>query len=132
MSAGSRFYARVHSFDVACPACGKLLLCGRGRHDADAYSPATARLYCPSCKRPFIVGLVCWPVRPGARSGGHTRPADALPGPRERLEYRNLAGGYWPTENQPRRRPTGTNLTGEDCLCLEGQPPDPSCELHGE
>jgi hypothetical protein len=36
-------------------------------------------------------------------------------------------------EHKPRRRATGTNLTSEDeCLCLPGQAPDPSCELHGD
>jgi len=130
---GDRFYARVHVFDCACPACGHLIRAKRAGAKG-AYQPTISRLQCPSCERIFIVGLVCWPVKVGGHHGHKpTRPADQLPGPRERLALRNQGGGFWPPTPISRTRARTSNVSGPDdaaCACPSQGPASPGCALH--
>jgi hypothetical protein len=129
---GDKFYARVHSADVACPSCGLLLRFGKGVRGTTpkAYQHKTSRLKCPSCDTVYLIGLIAWPVKTSGRLG-HTRPADQLPGPRERLQLRQMIGGIWPTERIARWRAEQSNLTGPECDCVPWLGyVNPECELH--
>ncbi len=131
---GDRFYARVHSFDVSCPACGQLIRAGSSARGAKgAYNARIARLRCPGCERTYIIGLVCWPIAPGG-SPGHrsTRPADQHPDPRTALQMRTQGGGWWPKTAIKRRRAAQSNATGRECICPEGRGIYTDCPIHGE
>jgi len=75
---GDRFYARVHSFDAACPSCGHLIRAGAAQGTKGVYSANIAQVHCPGCERKFIVGLLLWPISVGGGQKGRnpTRPAD--------------------------------------------------------
>jgi len=132
---GDRFYARVHAFDAACPSCGFMIRAGQAQGQKGVYTPRIAQASCPQCHRPYIVGLVLWPIKVGGGQPGRrpTRPADQLPGPRERLAYRNQAGGWWPKTSLDRTRAETSNITGpeeESCGCDPDGEHSPSCGLH--
>ncbi len=131
---GDRFYARVHSFDVSCPACGQLIRVGsRIRGAKGAYTARLARLRCPGCEQTYIIGLVCWPI---AKGGHHahrsTRPADQHPDPRTALQMRTQGGGWWPETALKRHRAAQSNVTGQECTCPEGRGIYSDCPLHGK
>ncbi len=132
---GDRFYARVHSFDAACPACGRLIRAGQAQGTKGVWKANIAQATCSECRRSFIVGLLFWPIKVGGGQPGRrpTRPADQLPGPRERLAYRNQAGGFWPRTALDRTRATTSNIAGPEenaCGCDPDGEPSPSCGLH--
>ena len=130
---GDRFFARVHGFDAACPACGHLMRAGQAQGEKGVYTPRISQARCPSCERRFIVGLLLWPIAVGGGQPGRrpTRPADQLPGPRERLAYRTQGGGWWPTTPLNRTRAQTSNLTGPACICPPGRGVYGECPLHG-
>lgn len=132
---GDRFYARVHAFDAACPACGYLIRAGAAQGTKGVYSANIAQAQCPGCRKSFIVGLLLWPIAVGGGQRGRhpTRPADQLPGPRERLAYRNQAGGWWPKTSIKRTRAETSNVAGPEedaCTCAPGGTVNPTCKLH--
>jgi hypothetical protein len=108
-----RIFARVQTFQCACPSCGRLLtstqdqgnlsqhLTARGEMQPGhkyrkrmrtvksvqylTWNPYTQRLTCPWCNRAFVVGLLFYPVPAG---GPRTLdpPPDVVPTIRERQE----------------------------------------------
>ena len=113
-----RFFARLRTFDMECPHCGKVY---RIRHDSpkEYWNPRTAEFRCNEsggCGYKYILGILCWPRRPGAAgAGAGTPPMDQVPGPRQLGQLRSEGAGWWlPDEYRHKGRPDPTNLTGEE------------------
>lgn len=118
----TRFFARLESFDLECPHCGKVYqirVRGLQRRSQRRYwDPATARFQCTAkggCQRRYLLGIVAWPVGtgPGAASA---IPEDQVPWPRQLAQLRREGGGWWLADEAAitLRRPHTTNLTTEE------------------
>ena len=120
----TRFFARMVSFDLECPHCGKVYTIratnnrGQGRGDLDVWDPVTARFTCnnqPRCQhRVYVLGILAWPVAHTPAVASQT-PRDQTPHPRQLAQMRKEAGGWWlpPEERITEKRPSETNLTLE-------------------
>lgn len=109
---GNRFFARVRAADLACPACGQVILFGPGRKGG-AYDLRTARLTCPNmhCQKVYITGLILYP----AKKGQHFMPKDQIPTARQAAEMRAEIGGIWAEDGEAKGgQPEVTNVVEED------------------
>lgn len=111
-----RFFARPRAFTIECPFCGRMLFIGKGERDAKCFSRVSSIVHCinvlhPSrdradvkrlggCGRRFLVGMVAWPIQPGAGIG--TRPWDQDPEPHELAQLRAFAYGRFPRMKKKR------------------------------
>ena len=126
-----RFFGRIASAQMECPACGTVMRFGGRGRQARYWNKMTNRVKCPSCSRTYQLGLLAWPVR--RKRGSYTVPHDQLPNDRQRGEIRAQMGSVWMTA--PRTHwSENTNLT---CTCQPGGsdnwvPPHPHCPLHGD
>lgn len=109
-----RFFARLRTFDLECPHCGKVYLL---RYDTptSTWNPRTGLFAClarDGCQRQYVMGVLAWPK--GRGHGAGTPPADQVPGPRQLAQLDPQGGGWWMTdEYRHKGRPDPTNLTGE-------------------
>lgn len=127
--AGVPIFARLHRFDVECPACLCLMLAGFGGRASDLrvshqrtrgiYNPLLARLTCPSCRATFGVGLLLWRIKPSHPSRRRQRPADQVPSPAQRAAIRTARLSLLAADRQRQGDPL--NVFVEDaCTCPEG------------
>jgi hypothetical protein len=131
----TRFFARLLSFDLECPRCGKVYQIRatnqRGKYQrvgettsgkglrVDAWDPVTSRFTCtnlPHCdSRVYILGLLAWPVGKGKVAQG--TPKDQIPHPRQLAQMRKEGGGWWMAEEDrittPRTLETNLTLDAE-------------------
>lgn len=98
-----RFFARPRAFTIECVYCGRLLLVGKGERDAKCFNRVTSVITClrslhrtrdeakrlGGCGRSFFVGMVAWPIRPGARGKGK-QPEDQIPDYDQAAEIREI------------------------------------------
>ena len=120
LAKATRFFARLQSFDMECPACGKVFIIRketnlpRQRRGIAPWDPTTARFRCAGCERPYILGIVAWPIAKVPHVGTAT-PRDQVPHPRQLAELRREGAGWWMADSdaQRRPRPDETNLSAE-------------------
>lgn len=94
-----RTFARVRSFDLACPACGTLSVVvaratrtqrhrrTHGQEKAEEWDPNTGIWKCRGCLGTYSVGLVLWRA---AGHGARQAPGDRVPTPAESLGLRAI------------------------------------------
>jgi hypothetical protein len=115
-----RTFARVTSFDLACPVCCAIdsvsCLQPWWRRKAN-FDPWRSRWRCRRCRRVFAVGLALWPVRRAGNRPREARPADTIPTKQELLGLMLVCERGW---GDP------VNLA---CACVDGQS-SPGCPLH--
>ena len=118
----TRFFARLESFDLECPHCGKVYQVRvRGLHrpsQRQHWDPSTARFRCTAkggCQRRYVLGMVAWPIGTGPGAATAT-PEDQVPWPRQLAQIRREGGGWWLADEAAitNRRPHETNLTTEE------------------
>jgi hypothetical protein len=151
MPPATRFFARLDRFECECPNCGLIIsplsnkhrepqrlatpsnkrVAARdrpGRSIRDlVWNPYSHRLRCPHCRHVYLAGLVLWPVLP--RHPYQEAPEDTVPDPRQQLELRGEARGWW--ANQVKRETEAVNLAIEHpCTCPE-RGTSRTCEIHG-
>ena len=123
-----RFFARLASFDLECPACGdvyQIRLGSARKHSTSKrdrerqhpnWDPWTARFTCTNkeCHRTYVLGLLAWPIIRANRVAS-SPPADQVPNIRQLAQMRKEGGGWWlpEEEGQKWQRPLETNLTTE-------------------
>ena len=115
-----RFFARLQSFEMECPRCGKILVVGRGKPHDHLYNRVTSIMECPKinvrdettvvtkhpgCGMKFLIGIVAWPIRKGHQP--KARPPDHVPTDRQLNRLRELSRGIW--SNLPKRRGDSLN-----------------------
>jgi hypothetical protein len=147
-----RFFARVDKFECECPSCGRLLfsterppkasrLQSRGRQRGDiretprtasvwdlVWNPLSQRLRCPWCGIVYLIGLVAFPVKHGARRPLKA-PPDTIPDKRQLLELRRRTGGWWAKAHYAEGQEVNL-VVDEPCIC----PPNGwavACPIHG-
>jgi hypothetical protein len=117
----TRFFARLESFDLECPHCGKVYQVRvrglRRRSQRQSWDPATGRFRCTAkggCQRRYVLGIVAWPIGTGPSAATAT-PEDSVPWPRQLAQIRREGGGWWLADEASItvRRPVETNLTTE-------------------
>lgn len=116
----TRFFARLESFDMECPHCGKVYSVRiRGsRRKGNHWDPWTARFHCVGkggCGRRYVLGIVAWPLGTGPGAASAT-PEDQVPWPRQLAQMRREGGGWWLADEAAitAKRPHTTNLTTEE------------------
>lgn len=124
----TRFFARLDSFTMECPRCGKVYQI-RVDQKSSGWDPTTGRWRCSkvkSCNRTYILGIVAWPVY--QHVGDPATPEDQVPSPRQLAELRREGGGWWLADESTitEARPVVTNLT------LEEQRPQHTDEEEGD
>ena len=131
---GTRFYARVRSAVLECPACGWPMVMGsrgkRGRDRRQVFDVRASVLTCPGCERAFVIGLLAWPID---RHQGRALPHDQVANQdqaRQLAKMRRRADGHWLEERKTPMRAEETNLTGKVCTCPEHRR-SLACEIHG-
>jgi hypothetical protein len=120
----TRFFARLISFDLECPRCGKLFSIRRmNRHKLSAvalddvlhtWNPTTARFACvgkDGCQKVYVLGLLAWDPPKGA--GATAIPMDQVPTYRQLAEMRQDGQGHWMQFQQTGRMDT-SNLAITD------------------
>jgi hypothetical protein len=123
-------YATLSPLRVACPGCGRLILCGPRDPHRNAFNPRTQRLACPhvgppACGKVWYLGILIWSS--GSKAGGthllRRVPLDTKPTPRQIMEMRNYSGGFWPVELRkrveggPRTSGPVNRLIEDACTC---------------
>lgn len=119
----TRFFARLISFDLECPRCGKVFRVRRlNRHKMSAvaldesehtWNPTTARFVCTGkdgCQKEYTLGLLAWDPSRGAKSAA--LPLDQVPTYRQMAQMRQDGQGYWMPHQGTGRRST-SNITNE-------------------
>lgn len=118
----SRFFARLHAFDLECPHCGTVYSIRIGNDRAKGlkaspnWDPWTGRFTCTTvrCKKRYVLGILAWPIIPAPHVASAT-PADQVPNPRQLAALRKEGGGFWLPDEEGQRypRPHETNITTE-------------------
>jgi len=117
-----RFFARLESFSLECPACGDVYVIRQGASrkagaKSDAWDSTTGRFTCTNkdCGRHYVLGILAWPIVAAPRVATAT-PEDQVPGPRQLAQLRKEGGGWWLPDEDGQRypRPKETNLTTEE------------------
>ncbi len=126
-----RFFARIYSAQMECPACGAVLTFGGRGRPARYWDRMINRIKCPWCSHTYQLGLLAWPVR--RKRGSWRVPADHLPSAHQRARIRAEIRGVWMTE--PRTH--WSDITNLTCTCHPGGsesavPPRPQCPIHGQ
>jgi hypothetical protein len=70
-----RFFARLRSFELACPGCDHTEAVGE-LTPARIWEPRLARYACPECGATYYLGVVAWAA---ARGGRWAAPEDQRP-----------------------------------------------------
>lgn len=86
---GSRFFARLVRFDIACPRCDRVEAVG-GNTPRSTWQPRLARYHCAGCGLVLYLGVVAWGAG-GAAEGSQQSwetPGDWMPTVRHALELR--------------------------------------------
>lgn len=118
----TRFFARLESFSLECPACGDVYVIRQGATrkkgaKSDAWDSITGRFTCTNkeCGRHYVLGILAWPIIAAPRVATAT-PEDQVPGPRQLTQLRKEGGGWWLSDEDGQRypRPKETNLTTEE------------------
>lgn len=118
----TRFFARLHSFDLECPHCGDVYQIRTGAirkaslKESPNWDPWTGRFTCTNkrCGKVYVLGILAWPIIRAPRVASST-PADQVPSPRQLAALRKEGGGFWMPDEEGQRypRPHETNLTTE-------------------
>ena len=114
----ARFFARLESFALECPNCGRVYYIRPDRR-SPAWEPRLARFTCASkygCDKVYVLGILAWPLQQTAKVATQT-PRDQVPTPRQALELRRQhAGGWWLSDEDRQKwdRPEVTNLTPDE------------------
>ena len=86
-----RFFARVRSFDIACPRCDTVYLVGKGHlYGGRVWNPRTYRFECDRCGLTLDVGILAWRVGPGPS----TPPPDCVPSVAQAGKIREQIRGH--------------------------------------
>lgn len=99
-----RFFARIRSFDIACPGCGDVWHCSRPRKGTAGPLPRgrwdtrTNTFTCPSCGKAWVLGIVAWPR--GTQLG---IPIDAVPDLAQILRLSQGSGHAMPAPREGSR-----------------------------
>ena len=150
MPPADRFFARIDKFECECPSCGRLLFStdrppksrrSRSRLRGDireaprrpsvwdlVWNPLTQRLRCPWCDVPYLVGLVLYPVKHGARRPAKA-PPDTIPNKRQLLELRRRTGG-WGAKDTYANGAEVNLVVDNPCTCRPNTW-DTACPVHG-
>ena len=131
------FFAHLRALDMECPRCGTVYTFSQHATKKGAYSPwdhETNRFRCHSCRLVLALGVLAWPVMPGAL----LRASDSVPTVRQSRELRVLyaemrrqAHGRELTEPTIRGRVPRNIVLTDECPCQPGQPVHPGCPVHG-
>lgn len=118
----TRFFARLHAFDLECPHCGDVypVRIGearkKGKKETPNWDPWTGRFTCTNnrCGKVYVLGILAWPIVAAPNVASAT-PADQVPNPRQLAGLRREGGGFWmpDAERQKYPRPHETNITTE-------------------
>lgn len=111
----TKFFARMESFALECPHCGRVYSFKMGVKDR-SWDPRTARFTCNGrggCSKIYVLGILAWPVANVPKVASQT-PEDQVPSPRQLSQLRREGQGYWLEDDAAikARRPD-TNLTTE-------------------
>jgi hypothetical protein len=118
----TRFFARLHSFDLECPHCGdvyrvRLGEIRRTKAPNPNWDPWTGRFTCTNgtCMKKYVLGILAWPIVAAPHVASAT-PADQVPSPRQLSGLRKEGGGFWMPDEEGQRypRPHETNITTEE------------------
>jgi predicted RNA-binding Zn-ribbon protein involved in translation (DUF1610 family) len=60
---GSRFFAKLRTFDLACPRCGRVSIVRKAY--SRRWSTRTQRWSCRHCSLSLVLGLIAWQVYGG-------------------------------------------------------------------
>ncbi len=125
---GSRFFARVRTFDIACPRCSRVAVV-RNQSASPRWNPSTSRWQCQSCQLVLVLGIVAYPRKPGTKA----QPVDQVPTWKESIDMRNELQGVIVDEPKGNREPVNVVLR-EGCCCrlVDGRRfVDGECPIHG-
>jgi hypothetical protein len=124
---GDRIFAQVLGFTMQCPRCGAMHGRGSTYRYSGFFNPRTQRIHCTECNFKAVVGIVLWPIKPGAAA----RPDDAMPTARQQLRLKQLmVSSVWveATKDQRRawrgRRGQQANVLAQEIEIPDSGPPD--------
>ena len=131
-----RFFGRVLSFDVECPACGTILeartfalerdLTGQHRRHLP-WNVVTGRFRCRTCERIYATGLLLYEVAQERGTGG-APPSDRHPTPKQREAMRARRDALLVLGRKARGGDALNLAITAPCVCAEGWSPD--CPVH--
>lgn len=113
-----RFFARIKSIDLECPACGMIAVCS-GR--TGPYNARTGHFVCDSCSKTFYLGIIAWPS--SRAPGPHVPPNDWMPTPAQARAMSQYVLGRLPPDTPTTRK----NWTAP--RNIKALPPGCRCEL---
>jgi len=119
-------YARLKTFEVECPRCHTLLVCGSGRKKTGHWDSPGRTLRCPKCQAVYTPAIVLY--RRYAHIGV---PADQLADERMRAQ---IHAGYLMPERLYKHPERSNIVMPEGCTCGPGDHRAgvvPGCEIHG-
>ncbi len=125
-----RFFARLASAQLACPACGALLVFGNGLKGSGTWDRTTSTIQCSQCQRKFQLGLLAWELNPRPPRGGNPTPKDQRPTIREIAALRAQAGGFWVTNVKKNSEDPVNRFIAGECCC-DPLPWRAECPIHG-
>lgn len=123
-----RFFARIRSMDLECPACGTVFL-ATGKHGP--LNQRTGLFRCTHCSITLTIGVIAYPATRSPRQD--VIPGDWTPTARQAAALRAAAGGFWAREPRPPQLDRNVVLR-EPCRCqLQGTAllVHPACAIHG-
>lgn len=145
---GDRFFARVLSFELACPRCNEVARVTEHTKDNRSIFDRKKSIFsCRGCSLHLAIGLIAWPLRNGPTG----MPGDTVPTYREAMQLREFIGplmGTVPDEfrrdaktqevidqRHGAREPVNVVIKGE-CRCRRMEPRGkiihPDCPIHGD
>lgn len=146
LPAGVKVFARVFAFDVACPACGCVIVTDHKRggprlprrrsrkhktlYAEGPYNSLIGRLRCPNCRKEYGVGLVLWSVPLTGNAAEIPIPEDWVPTTRQYAALQNYRVGIWPEVRLVKGGPQNLLITAL-CSCpLDQGDSATDCPVH--
>jgi len=124
---GTRFFARLHALDFACPRCDRVYVI-EGSHryiGSGGWDPVTSTFQCKECGLTLQLGVLAYPVNYGYRMV----PPDQYPlTVAEALKIRELARARLKSGYAVKGTPL--NRIARPCTCHLELVKDPSCPVH--
>lgn len=96
---GTRFFARVRAFDLACPRCDAIFVVtsssagrrGRARTSNSCWDPRLGKFRCYYCGLRLTLGIIAYSMEKGRQSPAE----DQVPTPRQAQAMRDAFPSVW-------------------------------------